>query len=202
MSIRAYGAQKDFTGKSIKKLDYYTHLTRATQGLNRCIAVRMDALGAFFSSGLAIYLVYGPKSSSLTTGFTLNMAVGFSMSIMYLVRMYNEFEVQCNRYALTYNLTSSLTSLTSLERIQDYIDIEHEPNATEAGNPPAYWPSAGDLRVEKLSARYSEVGGIPSLVVALCKPYSSLDQKYYTIYLSTSSRANVLALVSLGVFFM
>jgi hypothetical protein len=47
--------------------------------------------------------------------------------------------------------------LCSLERIQGYIDIEHEPEATESGKPPAAWPTSGDLRVEKLSARYSQV---------------------------------------------
>ena len=45
----------------------------------------------------------------------------------------------------------------SLERIQGYIDIEHEPEATESGQPPAAWPTSGDLRVENLSARYSQV---------------------------------------------
>ena len=47
--------------------------------------------------------------------------------------------------------------LFSLERIQGYIDIEHEPEASEAGKPPAAWPTSGDLRVENLSARYSQV---------------------------------------------
>lgn len=45
----------------------------------------------------------------------------------------------------------------SLERIQGYLDIDHEPNPTEGGKPPASWPTSGDLRVENLSARYSEV---------------------------------------------
>jgi ABC-type multidrug transport system fused ATPase/permease subunit len=46
----------------------------------------------------------------------------------------------------------------SLERIQGYIDIEHEKAPTEAGKPPAYWPASGELRVSGLSARYSEDG--------------------------------------------
>ena len=45
----------------------------------------------------------------------------------------------------------------SLERIQRYLDIDYEPESTDAGRPPAYWPRSGDLRVENLSARYSEV---------------------------------------------
>ncbi|KAF8174124.1 hypothetical protein K438DRAFT_1546251, partial [Mycena galopus ATCC 62051] len=46
----------------------------------------------------------------------------------------------------------------SLERIQGYIDIEHEKAPIEGGRPPAYWPASGDLRVENLSARYSQDG--------------------------------------------
>ena len=43
----------------------------------------------------------------------------------------------------------------SLERIQQYVEIEQEAAPIDSGNPPAYWPSSGDLQVEKLSARYS-----------------------------------------------
>lgn len=46
----------------------------------------------------------------------------------------------------------------SLERIQDYIDIEHEKPPTEGGKPPASWPTSGALRAENLNARYSSVG--------------------------------------------
>lgn len=45
----------------------------------------------------------------------------------------------------------------SLERIQDYIDIDHEPLPSEEGKPPAAWPTSGEIVVENLSARYSQV---------------------------------------------
>jgi len=45
--------------------------------------------------------------------------------------------------------------LHSLERIQDYVDIEQEPKATPDGVPPAYWPASGEVVVEGLSAKYS-----------------------------------------------
>ena len=41
--------------------------------------------------------------------------------------------------------------MLSLERIQSYLDIEHEPKPTEAGIPPAAWPKSGELQVEHLS---------------------------------------------------
>jgi ABC-type multidrug transport system fused ATPase/permease subunit len=46
----------------------------------------------------------------------------------------------------------------SLERIDNYLKIEHELEATEDGQPPAYWPASGDLRVANLSAKYSNDG--------------------------------------------
>jgi hypothetical protein len=48
-------------------------------------------------------------------------------------------------------------AIYSLERIHSYINAEQEPKPTKQGIPPAYWPASGDLKVEKLSARYSLV---------------------------------------------
>jgi len=59
------------------------------------VCVRIDGLGAMFTAGLAAYLVYGgsltPRSNN--TGFSLNMAVGFSSLILWWIRLLNEFEV-------------------------------------------------------------------------------------------------------------
>jgi len=62
--------------------------------------------------------------------------------ILYWVRVFNDFEISGN----------------SLERIQNYVTIEQEPKSSPAGEPPAYWPASGNIRVEGLSARYS-LGG-------------------------------------------
>ena len=40
--------------------------------------------------------------------------------------------------------------------MRDYLQIDHEQSPSESGKPPAYWPASGDLRVEKLSARYAD----------------------------------------------
>ncbi|KAJ7363093.1 hypothetical protein DFH08DRAFT_910875 [Mycena albidolilacea] len=136
VSIRAYGAQGSVSAESLSRIDRYTRAARNYYNLNRWVSVRVDILGATFSAALAAYLVYVKHSSAGDTGFLINMAV----------RTANRFEVE----ALTF---------LSLERIQGYIEIEHEKAATEAGKPPAYWPASGDLRVEHLSASgYSENG--------------------------------------------
>ncbi|KAE9388220.1 P-loop containing nucleoside triphosphate hydrolase protein, partial [Gymnopus androsaceus JB14] len=46
----------------------------------------------------------------------------------------------------------------SLKHIENYLNIEQEVKLEPSGEPPAYWPASGDLRVEKLSAKYSPDG--------------------------------------------
>lgn len=68
--------------------------------------------------------------------------MAFTTMLLWIVRIFNEFEIQGN----------------SLERIKGYVDIEQEPKPSEAGKPPAHWPTSGSLRVENLCARYSQDG--------------------------------------------
>ncbi len=106
--------------------------------------------------------------------------VGFSSMVLIFVRNFNDFEVQgepaiyfgirdrllsvlyrqvtgmSSRYSYSRKQFHVLLSF-SLERIQQYLDIEQEPKPTHEGVPPASWPASGDLRVENLSARYSAV---------------------------------------------
>ncbi|PCH35585.1 hypothetical protein WOLCODRAFT_107550 [Wolfiporia cocos MD-104 SS10] len=142
VSIRAYGAQDAFRRESYVRINRYTRAARTYWNLNRWIGIRIEALAAVFCAALATYLVYGTSVSASNTGFSLNMAVSFSGMILWWVRIFNEFEV----------------SGSSLERIQQYVQIEQESKPNESGVPPAYWPASGNLRVEKLSARYSEDG--------------------------------------------
>ncbi|THU91650.1 ATP-binding cassette transporter [Dendrothele bispora CBS 962.96] len=143
VSIRAYSASDAFIQNSLSLINNYTVAARTYHGLTLWVTVRLDILSALFSSALAAYLVYFQSYlSSSTTGFSLNMGVGFSMLTLYLVQVLNDFEVQSN----------------SVERIRQYTQIEQEPKPTSEGEPPAYWPASGDLRVEHLSAKYSADG--------------------------------------------
>ncbi|KAF8883972.1 hypothetical protein BD779DRAFT_1787388 [Infundibulicybe gibba] len=144
-SIRAYGAQVSFIEESLNRINRYTRAARTFYNLNRWVCVRIDAMGGLFSAALAGYLVYFQSQSASNTGFSLNMAVGFSGMILWWVRVLNNFEVLGN-------------SIASLERIHGYVKIEQEPKPTTDGVPPAYWPASGELRVEDLSARYSPDG--------------------------------------------
>lgn len=84
--------------------------------------------------------------------------VSFSGVILAWVRFLNTLETRGNRQGLQVKVWCEYYWLRdSLERIKQYLDIEHEPKPTKEGVPPAYWPASGSLNVEKLSARYSNV---------------------------------------------
>ncbi|KAJ7634724.1 P-loop containing nucleoside triphosphate hydrolase protein [Roridomyces roridus] len=141
-SIRAYGAQGSFISESLRRINKYTRAARTLNNLDRWVGVRLAVVGNFLAAFLAIYLVYYQQERSNTVGFSLSLSAGFSMRILFWVRIWNDTQIQGN----------------SLERIQQYIDIEQEPKPSEAGKPPAHWPTSGQLIVEKLSARYSPDG--------------------------------------------
>ncbi|KAF7977580.1 hypothetical protein HWV62_3166 [Athelia sp. TMB] len=144
VSVRAYGVQAAFKAKSLNRIDKYTRTARPFHNLGCWIALRIDALSATFTASLASYLVYNTslKLTASEAGFSLNLAASFSMMVLWWVKCLNEFEI----------------SSSSLERIHEYSIIEQEPRATEGGQPPAYWPASGEIRVEGLSARYSSDG--------------------------------------------
>ncbi|KZV63091.1 P-loop containing nucleoside triphosphate hydrolase protein [Peniophora sp. CONT] len=143
-SIRAYNAEDAFRREAYKVSDEYMRAARLSSNVNRWIGTRINALGGLFSAALATYLIYGPGRSALPSdiGFTLNMGVGFSGSILWCVQVINMFEISAN----------------SLERIYAYLSLEQEPQPTQERVPPASWPTSGELRVENLSARYSPEG--------------------------------------------
>jgi hypothetical protein len=88
----------------------------------------------------------------------------------------------------------------SLERMHSYINSEQEPKPTTQGTPPAYWPASGDLRVEKLSARYSLVRDMSTDVHreddTERRFIIRMGRKFSMKYHSTSNLVNAWVLVS------
>ncbi|GJE87804.1 multidrug resistance-associated ABC transporter [Phanerochaete sordida] len=142
VSIRAYGAQDAFRQESYRRLDRLTATSRIYRNLSKWISIRAELLAAGFMACLTAYLVYVSGQDASSIGFSLSMADGFSHLILWFFLTMNDFQVEAN----------------SLERIHQYLVIEQEPESTDSGVPPAYWPASGSLRVEKLSAAYSKGG--------------------------------------------
>ncbi|KZO92652.1 hypothetical protein CALVIDRAFT_601298 [Calocera viscosa TUFC12733] len=143
ISVRAYGADEAFKAELRQRADAYSRPSRAFYNLSKWFSTRTDLLRAVFSSGLAAYLVYVRRNvGASATGFSLAMAMEFSYSILTWVRFANMVELAAN----------------SLERMRDYMIIDHEPVSIESGKPPAHWPASGAICVKNLSARYSKDG--------------------------------------------
>ncbi|KAJ7576855.1 multidrug resistance-associated ABC transporter [Mycena floridula] len=139
VSVRAYGVQEAFIRGAESRIDKYSRAVRPYENLICWIATRLEILGGCFEAALAAYIVYFSRSGASDTGFSLAQASAFSSQIMWWVWSANSFELSAN----------------SLERIEAYVDAEKEPASTDSEPLPAYWPASGDLRVEKLSAKYS-----------------------------------------------
>lgn len=99
VSIRAYGAQQFFREESLRRINHYLRIARTSYNLNRWVGIRIDLLGASFTTALAAYLLIRKTLNAANIGFSLNMSLEFCAMILYVVRCYNDFEVQSNRYA-------------------------------------------------------------------------------------------------------
>jgi hypothetical protein len=86
--------------ESMKRINHYTKIARNSNTLNRWISVRMDLLGAIFTSSLAAYLLHNRALSAANTGFSLAMAIEFTHDILWVVYCYNAFEIDSNRCAI------------------------------------------------------------------------------------------------------
>ena len=100
VSIRAYGAQEPFKNELMTKIDHYTKVARTSSNLNRWISIRIDALGTIFATALASFLLVRRTISAANIGFSLTMALDFCNQILWLVRQYNDLEVESNRWVL------------------------------------------------------------------------------------------------------
>jgi ABC-type multidrug transport system fused ATPase/permease subunit len=136
----------------------------------------------------------GPLSVLLRARPDGTQAAVFSSMILWWVRGLNELEVSMNRFSSSYTTSREILTLysPSLERIEEYSSIEQEAKPTEEGTPPAYWPASGELRVERLSARYTPVRRLffqkrPSFDFVL-----RMELKCSITFLSTSRAVNEL----------
>ncbi|KAI5122638.1 hypothetical protein M0805_008723 [Coniferiporia weirii] len=155
-SIRAYGAQNLFRSVLEERIDVYTRASYTFYDINRWVSIRVDTLGAVFAGVVSAYLVYGGRIGAGFAGFTLSMVLSFTRNILYWVRIYNLLEIQANRFVIFKDGGLDTYVLSSLERMLEFMRIDHEPRPSESGKPPAYWPLSGELRVENLCARYSD----------------------------------------------
>ncbi|KAF8476090.1 hypothetical protein BDZ91DRAFT_689962 [Kalaharituber pfeilii] len=144
ITIRAFSCQKRFLLENLKRIDDYTLPQQTLYNLNRWIGVRINGLTAVVGVSAGTIALTSTDIPPGLIGFSLTNALAFSSTILYAVRYFNALEIELN----------------SLERINEYVNLKQETPATPEKQPPASWPTDGDVEVRDLSVRYSDDGPV------------------------------------------
>ncbi|KAL5612887.1 hypothetical protein BROUX41_004035 [Berkeleyomyces rouxiae] len=141
-TIRAYGDERRFIRENLTKINTQSRPFIYLWACNRWLALRSDMLGDLvsFSAGVFIVLSIG-KIDPGAAGISLSYAISFTENILWLVRLYAMNEQNMN----------------SVERIQEYIDVDQEaPAIIENNRPPQNWPVEGSVEFVDYTTRYRE----------------------------------------------
>ncbi|KPM40774.1 ATP-dependent bile acid permease [Neonectria ditissima] len=139
-TIRAYGDERRFIRDNLEKINTQSRPFIYLWACNRWLAFRADLLGdlvAFFA-GVFIILSIGQIDAG-AAGISLSYALGFTESVLWLVRLYAINEQNMN----------------SMERIKEYLDVEQEAEAViEDSRPPENWPGNGAVEFVNYTTSY------------------------------------------------
>ncbi|CDS14473.1 hypothetical protein LRAMOSA06642 [Lichtheimia ramosa] len=139
-TIRAFGCQQRFIEENFEKIDNNNRPFIWMWTSNRWLHCRVDILGALvgFCTGFTLIMAHGSVQAGLA-GLALSYSLIFTRSILWTVRQYAMFEMNCN----------------SIERVQEYLNIEQEPAARTSIIPRPQWPETGAVKVKDLVMQYA-----------------------------------------------
>ncbi|CAH2355283.1 ATP-dependent bile acid permease [[Candida] railenensis] len=140
-TIRAYGVESRFMKQNLQSIDDNNRPFFYLWVANRWLSFRVDAVGSLVMLFAAIFVMMSiGKIDAGLAGLSLSYAIAFSESALWIVRLYANVEMNMN----------------SVERLQEYLDIEQEPayDIPETA-PQASWPERGEISVKGVSLRYA-----------------------------------------------
>ncbi|XP_077980908.1 ATP-binding cassette sub-family C member 8-like [Glandiceps talaboti] len=139
-TIRAYRDEHRFRKRLLQRLDSNNIAQLFLHPSNRWMGTRLEFVGAsiLLISGLSSLLtcVLGNLEPSWV-GLAITYALSISGFLTALVRAMSDLEMQMN----------------AVERVEHYTNIDNE-EYRGVYRPPKHWPEEGDIKIEKLSARY------------------------------------------------
>ncbi|KAK4686614.1 hypothetical protein P7C73_g3512, partial [Tremellales sp. Uapishka_1] len=107
--------------------------------VNRWLSARYNLLSAVTIGVTAVAILIAPGVTAAKAGFALSFAGTISNNILFVVRRFVQLE----------------QSMVALERIKEYTELKREAPEFVEPRPPALWPDAGAISVEKLVIRYA-----------------------------------------------
>ncbi|KAG0794583.1 hypothetical protein G6F22_005317 [Rhizopus arrhizus] len=140
-TIRAYSVEDQFMVSVYKKIDAFVTPFYFLWMSNRWLYARIELVGTFVTLFAGIFLLMNiHRIDAGMAGISLFYARSFLEYIYWFIRQYTQVEMNLN----------------SVERIQEYLEIEQEaPAIIEGHRPPAAWPTTGSIEVKELEVRYA-----------------------------------------------
>eukprot|EP00835_Amoeboradix_gromovi_P004798 NODE_399_length_9361_cov_0.420428.p1 type:complete len:1038 gc:universal NODE_399_length_9361_cov_0.420428:245-3358(+) len=140
-TIRAFHKEHDQLSENYSRINYYQRAFFYLWVSNRWLGVRTEWLGSFttFLSGCAILFSINWISAGLA-GLCMSYSFTFTDQVLWMVRYNAELEMNLN----------------SVERIQEYANLEQENWKIDSKELPAGWPTSGHVVVKDLTLRYAD----------------------------------------------
>ncbi|KAJ2339146.1 hypothetical protein GGH92_006852, partial [Coemansia sp. RSA 2673] len=145
-SIRAFGAQNQYTMEAMNRVDVHNRPYYLLWAANRWLCSRIELLGCLVAFSTTILILYSLDTIDAgLAGFVLMYAISFSDYMLWFIRNYCDCEI----------------SMNSVERVTQYMTLEQEASMFSAADckPPSDWPTSGSVNVEDLVVEY--VPGTP-----------------------------------------
>ncbi|CAG8800871.1 3578_t:CDS:2, partial [Racocetra persica] len=133
-TIRAFGAEKRLMKRMLRLVDDNNRPYIFNWACNRWLHARIDFVGGLVGLSTAFIIVYNLSKGMDPglAGFALINALSLTDNVIWVIRLYSMQELNMN----------------SIERIQDYLELEEEPpRIIEGHRPPQEWPSRGDIQI-------------------------------------------------------
>lgn len=179
--IRAHGQSEQFTERYREILLRFQKSFYGVILCNRWFSSRIPLLGGMISFFLVLSILILARQSQIAAG-----AAG--LALVYSLRLWD----QLNAAIRCFTMVES--NLIAVERLQHFQKIPSEPSIIE--NPvlraTESWPTAGEIRFERVSARYAE--GLP-LVLKDCSFRVRAGQKAGVIGRTGAGKSTVFQLL-------
>ncbi|KAJ3266535.1 hypothetical protein HDU77_000636 [Chytriomyces hyalinus] len=146
VTIRAFGKRNLFVETALDTLDANHRAFLPLWGVNRWLAFRVEIVGALVVLAAGCSIAFGVsrelggiRINPGLAGLVLNYSSMFTDVLTWLVRNSAQMEM----------------TFTSVERLQEYMDLEQEDSENEEGrHPPDSWPSEGSVVIQDLAVQY------------------------------------------------
>lgn len=137
ITIRAFTKSDAYIDIIYDKINAHAQSWWSVWLFNRWLGIRMNLVGAIFSTLTAALVVSLPGISASLAGFALSFALQCNTAIAFALRQYSNIELNMN----------------ATERVDEYSNIELENQG--GADAPAAWPTEGRMEVNDLVVSYA-----------------------------------------------